>query len=86
MASVTAAIAATACTQMCCLQTGKQAHLDQAAALITDVHNTLGKTRDGNHRLGHATDDHPTLGGLRIGKADPEGMAQADQLQGFCYQ
>lgn len=52
--------------------------LEMAEGLIQDVHNVLGKTRDGNKRLGNATDEHPLLGGLRIGKKAPEGEADGD--------
>lgn len=50
----------------------------QADALINDVHNTLGRERDSNKRLGMATDASPLLGGLRIGKPDPEAMPDGD--------
>ena len=43
-----------------------------AARLIDTVHNTLGRTRDGTRRLPGATEEHPLLGGLRIGKEDEE--------------
>lgn len=42
--------------------------IDMADVLINDVHNTLGKNRSLTKRLGNATDEHPLLGGLRIGK------------------
>lgn len=38
----------------------------------------LGRTRDGRARLGGATDDSPTAGGLRIGKAHEEGHPDGD--------
>ena len=38
----------------------------------------LGRQRDGFARLGSATDAAPLLGGLRIGKADPEGTPDGD--------
>lgn len=44
--------------------------LDCADTLIDDVHNTLGRYRNSDVRLGKATDQHPLLGGLRIGKED----------------
>jgi len=53
-------------------------YLDQADALINEVHNVLGKTRNGARRLGASTDDHPLRGGLRIGKVDPEGTPDGD--------
>ncbi|PSC74574.1 hypothetical protein C2E20_2186 [Micractinium conductrix] len=59
-------------------ETGERRWLEQADALIQDVHNTLGKTRDGKRRLGAATDAEPTRGGLRIGKADPEETRDGD--------
>jgi hypothetical protein len=52
--------------------------IEQADALIDDVHNTLGKTRDGKKRLGSSTDASPLLGGLRIGKEDEEGLPDGD--------
>lgn len=61
------------------LETGDTRYLQQAEALVSAVHGTLGFTRDGKNRLGGATDDHPTKGGLRIGKADaggPDGDGQ----------
>ena len=53
-------------------------HDMQAESLVQEVHNTLGKTRDGSTRLGPATDKQPTLGGMRIGKPDPEGSSDGD--------
>jgi len=46
--------------------TGKTSFLDQADSLINDVHNTLGKDREGKKRLGNSTDKDPLLGGLRF--------------------
>ncbi|KAI9065229.1 hypothetical protein FKP32DRAFT_507509 [Trametes sanguinea] len=43
-----------------------------AARLVQTVHDTLGRTRDGAHRLPGASDAHPLAGGLRIGKVDEE--------------
>ena len=43
-----------------------------AARLIAAVHDTLGRTRDGTHRLPGASDLHPLRGGLRIGKEADE--------------
>eukprot|EP00887_Chlorella_sp_A99_P007949 scaffold12.g7949.t1 len=54
-------------------ETGEPHFLEQADALIQDVHDTLGRDRAGRARLGPATDAEPTLGGLRIGKVHPEG-------------
>ena len=75
--------------------TGKTHYLDQADALIKNVHNTLGRHRPDSipslstssggvntsksvtphhpPRLSGATDEHPTRGGLRIGKEHKEG-------------
>ena len=36
--------------------------LEQAEALVRDVHHTLGRTRDGRRRLGRATEERPLLG------------------------
>ncbi|KAI1784534.1 hypothetical protein LXA43DRAFT_1122544 [Ganoderma leucocontextum] len=43
-----------------------------AARLIAAVHDTLGRTRDGQRRLPGASDAHPLAGGLRIGKEADE--------------
>jgi len=59
-------------------ETGETNYLDRADALITDVHDTLGKERSGKSRLGNSTDENPLLGGLRIGKVDPEGSRDGD--------
>jgi hypothetical protein len=48
--------------------TGEEIFLDQADALIKDVHNTLARYRGRRQRLGNATVDHPLMGGIRIGK------------------
>lgn len=54
-----------------------QQYLDQADAVIDDVHETLGCYRGKDKkRLGAATDEHPLLGGLRIGKEDPDDDGQ----------
>ena len=50
----------------------------QAEKLVQEVHDVLGRQRDGSTRLGDATDAAPLLGGLRIGKADPEGAPDGD--------
>jgi hypothetical protein len=55
-------------------ETGEAVYLDQAKALVGAVHDTLGYTRDGRHRLSPlASADRPLLGGLRIGKVDASG-------------
>jgi len=73
-------------------ETGQQQYLDQADALIEDVHNTLGRERIDStssssssssssnlpKRLGESTDDHPLRGGLRIGKVHSEGHSDGD--------
>jgi hypothetical protein len=53
----------------------KSRYLSQADLLIKEVHNVLGKERERDKRLGKSTDDDPLLGGLRIGKVDPEGKS-----------
>jgi hypothetical protein len=53
-------------------------YLVQAERLIHAVHEALGKDRAGKHRLGKATDEEPTLGGLRIGKVHPEPHPDSD--------
>jgi len=52
--------------------------LEFADVLINDVHDVLGKDRAGRARLGNATNERPTLGGLRIGKEKEEGMDDGD--------
>jgi hypothetical protein len=59
-------------------ETKEQQYLDQADILINDVHDTLGKDRKLQSRLDGATDQDPLKGGLRIGKADPEGTRDGD--------
>eukprot|EP00026_Physarum_polycephalum_P010131 Phypoly_transcript_10282.p1 GENE.Phypoly_transcript_10282~~Phypoly_transcript_10282.p1 ORF type:complete len:345 (+),score=44.84 Phypoly_transcript_10282:199-1233(+) len=59
-------------------ETKDQTYIQQADALIQDVHDTLGKDRALKNRLGRSTDDRPLLGGLRIGKEDPEGEPDGD--------
>lgn len=59
-------------------ETGEQHYLEQAAGLIDAVHNTLGRDRAGRARLGNATDEEPTRGGLRIGKPHEEGHRDGD--------
>jgi hypothetical protein len=52
--------------------TGDGAHTELALRLVDQVHDVLGRARDGSARLGEADDLHPTRGGLRIGKPLPE--------------
>jgi hypothetical protein len=59
-------------------ETKEPMYLEQADALIKEVHDTLGKDRALKKRLGNSTDDRPLLGGLRIGKEDPEGTPDGD--------
>lgn len=60
------------------IETKDQQYLKQAKLLIDNVHDTLGKDRSLKRRLGKSTDDHPLLGGLRIGKVDEEGERDGD--------
>lgn len=53
-------------------------YLVAADKLIASVLNTLGRHRGSSVRLGKATQRHPTLGGLRIGKMHPEGHPDGD--------
>eukprot|EP01121_Diplochlamys_sp_Union-15-3_P010204 TRINITY_DN2845_c0_g3_i2.p1 TRINITY_DN2845_c0_g3~~TRINITY_DN2845_c0_g3_i2.p1 ORF type:complete len:349 (+),score=50.49 TRINITY_DN2845_c0_g3_i2:112-1158(+) len=57
---------------------GSTRFLDQADALIDDVHNVLGKDRKAQNRLADSTEEHPLRGGLRIGKIDPEDSPDGD--------
>jgi hypothetical protein len=59
-------------------ETGERRYLEMADQLITDVHNTLGRDRRGHRRLAGATDERPTLAGLRIGKVQEEGSRDGD--------
>jgi hypothetical protein len=59
-------------------ETKESSYLEQAESLIKDVHDVLGKDRQGQKRLGNATDQEPLKGGLRIGKIDPEGTPDGD--------
>ncbi len=59
--------------------TGEHVYTDLALQLVNAVHHTLGRHRDDDERTGwisgqseHDGELHPTLGGLRIGKALPE--------------
>jgi hypothetical protein len=56
-------------------ETGDERYLELALRVVEKVHAALGRHRadDPRHgRLGTATGDHPTRGGLRIGKPLPE--------------
>jgi hypothetical protein len=59
-------------------ETHDPSYLERAKILIQEVHNTLGKDRNGINRLGNSTDEEPLKGGLRIGKKDPEGTPDGD--------
>jgi hypothetical protein len=64
--------------------TGDARHAERAIALVDRVHDTLGRDRAHASRLGDATTDHPTRGGLRIGKLLPErrlGEPMDDRLE-----
>lgn len=59
--------------------TGREAHLDNARSLVDQVHFVLGRYADNDWRSGwisgldeQAGCEHPTAGGLRIGKKLPE--------------
>src|SRR3989338_7735994 len=60
------------------IETKQEQYLNQAKSLIDEVHNVLGKDRLLKHRLGNSTDDHPLLGGLRIGKKHNEEHEDGD--------
>jgi len=60
-------------------QTGDEHYLDLAVRLVDQVHHTLGRHRDDDERSGWISgldeeegEEHPTAGGLRIGKDLPE--------------
>ncbi|MDD1743987.1 MAG: hypothetical protein LUO85_05105, partial [Methanomassiliicoccales archaeon] len=60
-------------------QTEEKRHLDLAIALVDQVHRTLGRHRADDSRSGWISgldeksgEEHPTIGGLRIGKPLPE--------------
>ncbi|CAF0754168.1 unnamed protein product [Didymodactylos carnosus] len=59
-------------------ETNDQQYLQQADLLIKNVHDTLGYERTRQKRLDSATEEHPTKGGLRIGKIDEEGTHDGD--------
>ena len=65
------------------VHTDNEQYLNQAIILVNQVHNTLGKTRDGKQRLGDATDDHPCKQGLRIGKIEDESSTMSGDGQ-YC--
>ena len=48
-------------------------YLTLAQRLVNNVHDILGRTRDGSARLPGATNEEPLGGGLRIGKMEEEG-------------
>uniref|UniRef100_A0A914P600 Uncharacterized protein n=1 Tax=Panagrolaimus davidi TaxID=227884 RepID=A0A914P600_9BILA len=66
-------------------ETKNQNFLKQASILIDEVHNILGKSRDGSKRLSNSTDEHPLNGGLRIGKPENEGAGMSADGQYFHY-
>lgn len=60
-------------------ETGDAGHLDRALRLVDRVHRTLGRHRADARRAGWISglpeeegEAHPTAGGLRIGKPEPE--------------
>jgi hypothetical protein len=59
--------------------TGEQGFTERALQLVDQVHHTLGRHRDDDHHTGWISglsaqegEQHPTRGGLRIGKGLPE--------------
>lgn len=59
--------------------TGENKYLDMALSLVRQVHNVLGRHRGDDGRTGwisglsdEEAEEHPTIGGLRIGKKLPE--------------
>jgi hypothetical protein len=59
--------------------TGEQRYTERALQLVDQVHHTLGRHREDDRRSGwisgldeHTGEQHPTRGGLRIGKDLPE--------------
>src|SRR6266480_6939001 len=54
-------------------ETSNPYFLSLSEALVSAVHDTLGRTRDGHSRLPNATDSDPLAGGLRIGKEEESG-------------
>lgn len=63
--------------------TGEDVYLSQALQLVDQVHQVLGRHRDDDSRSGWISGleeeegrAHPTIGGLRIGKALPERLPQ----------
>lgn len=67
------------------VQTQNTQYLNQAMILMSDVHNTLGRTRDGKQRLGNSSIDHPIKNGLRIGKTENESASMDGDGQYFHY-
>jgi len=60
-------------------RTGARAHLERCLALVEQLHHVLGQHRSDDSRRGWISgldaqegERHPTIGGLRIGKALPE--------------
>jgi hypothetical protein len=58
--------------------TKEKIYLSRASNLIDEVHRVLGYTRSGLDRLDGATQLSPLLGGLRIGKNEPEDHPDGD--------
>ncbi|KAJ9646616.1 hypothetical protein H2199_002665 [Coniosporium tulheliwenetii] len=58
-------------------ETSSPAYLTYARSLVSAVHGTLGRTRDGRSLLPEATAANPLGGGLRIGK-EAEGGSDGD--------
>eukprot|EP00898_Chlorokybus_atmophyticus_P005463 jgi/Chlat1/5918/Chrsp4S00498 len=58
--------------------TRDEAYVAQADAVVRDVHDVLGKRRDGRGRIDGASEEKPTAGGLRIGKEDDESEPDGD--------
>jgi len=64
-------------------ETGETHYLDSARGLVDQTHRVLGRHREGDNRHGWISGfseeegaQHPTAGGLRIGKRLPERSAQ----------
>jgi len=60
------------------VMTNNNIYLKQSKILIDHVHKILGKNRDLQQYLKHANINHPTLGGLRIGKNHDENHSDGD--------
>jgi hypothetical protein len=54
-------------------ESSDEKYLTLAKQLVQNVHDILGRTRDGKSRLPSATDEEPLKGGLRIGKEEESG-------------